>query len=334
MLPHFVWQDFLDVLADLRDHGFDLRPNGSRRRPNSASPSAARSTAEGVQLELRQALEPWHVLGETGAIGGTVRYTDSSTERLQVKLTARRPRPLRRHLQPPPVPLTPSPGRGRGGGRALQGVAAGLGAAPGDAGHAPLTFDIFDTWTGRALGGCVYHVAHPGGRNYDTFPVNGNEAEARRLARFEPHGHSPGLPPRARNPASRVPDDARPAPPPGILTHGTPRPAIQALIRWPPSSRTIAPCRACRTSCWPEGAMRPVWRRFIAHLAALTPDQRAARFARGDQYLRDAGVFYRQYGEAPRPSATGRSARAGADPRPNGADRGRAGPARRPAGSR
>ena len=193
MLPWFVRQDFADVLDELAHAGFPLDAGWFAPHFEFRFPLYGEVAVRGTHLMLRQALEPWHVLGEEGMAGNTVRFVDSSVERLEVQVSGLTPDRYAVTCNGRTLPLQPT---GRNGEyvagvryRAWQPPSALHPTIPV---HAPLTFDIVDTWLERSLGGCGYHVMHPGGRNYDRFPVNSYEAESRRLARFSRIAHTPG----------------------------------------------------------------------------------------------------------------------------------------------
>ncbi|MES2098412.1 MAG: transglutaminase family protein, partial [Pseudomonadota bacterium] len=204
MLPHFIWQDLSDVCEELNAAGYPVELDWFAPHLNFRFPRLGDFAAMGVNVELRLALEPWHVMGEEGAVGGTARFVDSSIERIQLRVTGL---VGDRHVltcNGRAIPLQPTGKVGEFVGavryRAWNPPSA---LHPSIDVHAPLTFDLLDTWMHRSMGGCQYHVAHPGGRSYDTFPVNMLEAEARRLARFFRTGHTPGhmtVPKEERNP--------------------------------------------------------------------------------------------------------------------------------------
>lgn len=191
MLPHFVETDINAVIRDLNQDGIEFESDWMDPFLEFRFPLCGEMQFEDAHLEVRHAIEPWHVLGEESTGQGTARYVDSSVERVQVKVTGLSPR-YEVHCNQRKVPLQNTF-------RVDERVAGVRFKAwkPYSSLHptlntdVPLVFDIYDTFTDKALAGCTYYVSHPGGRSYDTFPVNANEAEARRQSRFVVQGHTP-----------------------------------------------------------------------------------------------------------------------------------------------
>ena len=193
LLPTFIKMDFDDVMAEMRGAGYAFDSSWFAPHYEFRFPIVGSIQSASIELTLRNALEPWHVMGEEGAPGGTARYVDSSLERIEVHVKGLNESRYVVTCNGRALPLQSTGTTGE--------FAAGVRYKawnPPSALHpsigidTPLTFDIVDTWMKRSIGGCQYYVAHPGGLNPDTFPINSYEAESRRMARFAAMGHTPG----------------------------------------------------------------------------------------------------------------------------------------------
>ncbi|APZ41989.1 DUF2126 domain-containing protein [Acidihalobacter ferrooxydans] len=193
MLPHYVHEDLRGICAELNEAGYPFALEWLDPFMEFRFPVLGRVQLKDIGIELRMALEPWPVLGEEASSQGTARYVDSSVERLQVRVSGLTGDRYVLVCNGRRVPLKATGVKGEGVAgvryRAWQPPSA---LHPTIGVHVPLVFDLIDTWNGRSIGGCTYHVAHPGGRGYDVFPVNAFEAEGRRITRFSALGHTQG----------------------------------------------------------------------------------------------------------------------------------------------
>ncbi len=206
MLPTFITMDFNDVVQDMRAAGYPFDPSWFAPHVEFRFPLVGAVQSAGIELTLRCALEPWHVMGEESSAGGTARYVDSSLERMEVHVKGMNESRyvITCNGQALPMQSTGTVGEFVAGVR-FKAWNPPSSLHPTIGVHAPLTFDIVDTWMKRSVGGCQYHVAHPGGLSYDSFPVNSFEAESRRMTRFTETGHTPGtmhIPPATINVAA------------------------------------------------------------------------------------------------------------------------------------
>jgi len=193
MLPEYAVADFRGALEELSQIGTPLDPSWFAPHVEFRFPKIGSVQLGGMEVELRHALEPWHVLGEEAAAGGTVRYVDSSAERVQARVSNWVPERYVLAANGMAVPLMATERTGE--------YVAGIrfkawdppsALHPSIRAQGPLVLDVYDRWTGRSLGGLTHQVAHPGGLAYADFPVNANSAEARRRSRFQAFGHTPG----------------------------------------------------------------------------------------------------------------------------------------------
>ncbi|WP_018415403.1 DUF2126 domain-containing protein [Teredinibacter turnerae] len=193
MLPHYIWSDIKEVVSELNERGYPFREEWLLPFEEFRFPHYGRVKLNDIEIEIRWAIEPWHVLGEEISSFGTSRYVDSSVERVQVKVSGMTDNRYVLACNGRRVPLRNTGVQGEFVAgvryRAWQPPSA---LHPTIGVNTPLVFDLVDTWNGRSIGGCSYHVSHPGGRSYETFPVNAFEAESRRVNRFDNLSHTPG----------------------------------------------------------------------------------------------------------------------------------------------